>query len=71
MRELDRGETFIVTRNGKPVGELRPIRPRQFVPTVALQHALRGVGPIDPDELRTDIDAILDQDPTPRVWRDD
>ena len=25
MRELDRGEDFIVTRNGVPVGELRPI----------------------------------------------
>ena len=71
MRALDLGESFIVTRNGKPVGELRPIRPRQFVPAARLQAALRGVGPIDPDELRADVDAILDQDPTPRVWQDD
>jgi len=28
MRTLDRGETFTVTRNGVPVGELRPL-PRQ------------------------------------------
>ncbi len=32
MRALDAGEDFIVTRNGKPVGELRPYKPRQFVP---------------------------------------
>jgi len=68
MRELDRGETFVITRNGKPVGELRPVRPRQFVPVRALQASLRGVGPIDPERFRTDVDAVLDQDPTPRAW---
>ncbi|MEP7114915.1 MAG: type II toxin-antitoxin system prevent-host-death family antitoxin, partial [Ilumatobacteraceae bacterium] len=26
MRRLDHGETFIVTRNGTPVGELTPMR---------------------------------------------
>src|SRR6266540_192181 len=31
MRALDRGETFVVTRNGVPVGELTPLRQRQFV----------------------------------------
>jgi antitoxin (DNA-binding transcriptional repressor) of toxin-antitoxin stability system len=31
MRALDRGETFIVTRNGVPVGELQPLRARRFV----------------------------------------
>jgi len=71
MRELDRGEEFVVTRNGVPVGELRPIRPRQFVPTRTLQAALRGVGPLDPDQFRADVDSILDQDPTPRAWPDD
>jgi prevent-host-death family protein len=68
MRELDRGETFVITRNGKPVGELRPVRPRQFVPVGALQTALRGVGPIDPERFRADVDAVVDQDPTPRAW---
>jgi len=71
MRELDRGEKFIVTRNGAPVGELRPIRPRQFVPTGTLQAALRGVGPIDPRRFREDIDRYVDQDPTPRAWPDE
>ena len=71
MRELDRGEDFIVTSNGRPVGELRPIRPRKFVSTSVLQAALRGAGRIDPDEFRADIDEILDQDPTPPQWRED
>ena len=30
MRALDRGEVFLVTRNGIPVGELRPAQ-RRFV----------------------------------------
>lgn len=71
MRELDRGEEFIVTRNGVPVGELRPVRPRQFVPTSTLQAALRGVGYIDPKRFREDIDRYIDQDPTPRAWPDE
>src|SRR5580658_6672882 len=31
MRGLDRGETFVVTRHGVPVGELTPLRRRRFV----------------------------------------
>ena len=31
MRRLDQGETFIVTRNGMPVGELSPLRRLRFV----------------------------------------
>ena len=70
MRALDRGEEFIVTSNGKPVGELRPIRPRQFVPVAAIQASLRGVGEIDAKQFFEDIDSIADQDPTPRFWDD-
>ena len=33
MRALDRGEDFIVTSNGEPVGELRPVGRRYFVST--------------------------------------
>jgi antitoxin (DNA-binding transcriptional repressor) of toxin-antitoxin stability system len=71
MRALDRGEDFIVTRNGEPVGELRPYRRRRFVPTEVVQEALQGVGPIDPERFRADIDRYVDQDPTPRFWRED
>lgn len=70
MRALDRGEEFTVTRNGRPVGELRPVRPRQFVRTEVLREALRGTGAVDAKRFREDVNAILDQDPTPRVWRE-
>jgi antitoxin (DNA-binding transcriptional repressor) of toxin-antitoxin stability system len=68
MRELDRGESFIVTRNGAPVGELRPIRRRQFVPAEVAIAAFAGVGHIDHRQFRVDIDRFVDQDPTPRAW---
>ncbi len=66
MRALDRGESFVVTRNGVPVGELSPTSPRRFVSADAALAAFRGAPAIDPLRLRADIDALLDQDPTPR-----
>jgi predicted nucleic acid-binding protein len=35
MRALDRGESFVVTRNGVAVAELMPLRQRRFVPAEA------------------------------------
>jgi prevent-host-death family protein len=66
MRALDAGEDFIVTRNGTPVGELRPYLRRQFVPTKQIVAAFKNVPSIDYEELRADLDAVVDQDPTPR-----
>jgi prevent-host-death family protein len=66
MRALDRGEDFIVTRNGIPVGELRPVR-RRFVDRAVILEAFGGAAPIDPARFRTDVDAILDQDVEPRA----
>ncbi len=66
MRALDAGETFVITRNGVPVGELTPIRRRRFVSTAAALAALRHAPPIDFEQFRADVDAVLDQDPTPR-----
>jgi antitoxin (DNA-binding transcriptional repressor) of toxin-antitoxin stability system len=67
MRALDRGESFVVTRNGVPVGELAPIRQRQFVAAEAAVEAFRGAAPIALERFRSDVDAPLDQDPTPRA----
>lgn len=66
MRALDEGEDFVVTRNGRPVGELRPYRRRQFVPRETLLALLAGAPHIDYERFRADVDALLDQDPTPR-----
>ena len=67
MRRLDAGESFVVTRNGTPVGELRPIRRQRFVKTELLRAMLGGAPPIDYDQLRADLDEHVDQDPTPRA----
>jgi prevent-host-death family protein len=66
MRALDRGESFVVTRNGVPVGELTPLRERQFVAAEAAAAVFAGAPVIDFDHFRVDVDGFLDQDPTPR-----
>lgn len=66
MRALDRGEEFVVTRNGVPVGELRPLHRRRFIPKETLLGLLAGAPAVDYERFRSDVDAALDQDPTPR-----
>ena|SRR5262245_57123877 len=66
MRALDRGRSFVITRNGVPVGELIPLRQRMFVAAEAAVAAFRGAPPVDLAQLRKDLDAAVDQDPTPR-----
>jgi prevent-host-death family protein len=52
------GERVIVTRNGKPVAELRPIR--KGLPTAVVLEHRRRLPAMDPVRLRTDIDTVLD-----------
>ncbi len=66
MRALDAGETFRVTRNGVPVGELTPVRRRRYVARDTALAAFATAAPIDADQFRADVDGHLDQDPTPR-----
>jgi antitoxin (DNA-binding transcriptional repressor) of toxin-antitoxin stability system len=67
MRALDRGETFVVTRNGKPVGELTPLRERQFVSVETAIAHFRAAPRIDARRFRDDVDAWLDQRAAPRA----
>lgn len=66
MRALDKGKSFVVTRNGVPVGELSPLRQRVFVPADAVAAAFAGAPRIARARFRRDVDAILDQDADPR-----
>jgi antitoxin (DNA-binding transcriptional repressor) of toxin-antitoxin stability system len=66
MRALDRGEAFTVTRNGVPVGELVPVRPRVFVATESVVAAFTGAPRIARRRFRQNVDAVMSQDPTPR-----
>lgn len=67
MRALDKGESFIVTRNGVPAGELRPAQPRRFVSADVAVAAFAGAPAIDAARFREDVDAHVDQDPEPRA----
>lgn len=67
MRGLDSGQSYIVTRNGVPVGELRPIRRRQFVDKSLAQAAFAHVRALDGIRFRNDLDRIVSQEPDPRA----
>ena len=56
------GESFVVTRNGIPVAELRPVGTlrRSFVPKVDLAKQPAG-GHIDFKTFRADLDRLADQ----------
>ena len=66
MRRLDEGESFVVTRNGVPVGELAPLRRHRFVSAVAVVAIFRGAPAVDLDRLRADLDAVASQRHAPR-----
>lgn len=61
LREVEAGGTIVVTRNGTPVAELRPIRPRRFVLRATLAEAVARAPHIDAARFRADLDAVIDQ----------
>jgi prevent-host-death family protein len=67
MRAVDKGESFIVTRNGDPVGELTPLHRKRFVSAEAAAALFRTAPPVDYRRFREDLDAVTDQDATPRA----
>ncbi len=67
MRALGAGESFVVTSNGVPVGELSPLRPKRFVDAEALVAAFATAPRIEAERFRDDVDAVVDQDITPRA----
>lgn len=67
MRELDQGETFLITRNGVPVGELNPVRRRRFVTADSATAAFAAAPIIDGACFRSDLDSVVDQRSTPRA----
>ncbi len=61
LREVEGGETLVVTRNGTPVAELRPLGSARFVARERLAAATRRAVRIDAQRFRADVDALLDQ----------
>ena len=66
MRQLDQGESFVVTRNGIPVGELSPLHRHRFISAETAVAAFRGAPPIKFDRFRADLDRAASQETTPR-----
>jgi prevent-host-death family protein len=57
------GETFIVTRNGEPVAELRPMRAgrRTFITRDEVAGLATAAVRIDDRRFRDDLDRLIDQ----------
>lgn len=61
LREVEAGHTVVVTRNGTPIAELRPIRARRFALRSTLAEAAGRAPRIDAGRFREDLDAVIDQ----------
>jgi prevent-host-death family protein len=57
------GETFVVTRNGEPVAELRPLRAgrRTFISREEVAALAPAGARIDHRQFRADLDRLIDQ----------
>ena len=61
LREVQAGQALIVTRNGVPVAELRPIQRRRFVPRAPIAETAARAPRMDIGRFRADLDAFIDQ----------
>lgn len=52
---------MIVTRNGTPVAEIRPLPPRRFVARAVIADAAGRAPRIDATRFRKDLDDVVDQ----------
>jgi len=59
LERVEHGELIVVTRDGRPVAELRPL-PRRSPGPAELIARRQHLPPMDPESLRRDIDAVLD-----------
>lgn len=59
LDRVERGERVLVTRDGRPIAELRPL-PRRSARPEELIERWKRLPPVDPEALRRDIDAVID-----------
>lgn len=60
LERVARGETVVVTKDGRPIAELRPL-PRPGVGPAELIRRRTHLPNVDAGKLRADIDAVIDQ----------
>lgn len=56
---VQRGEHLTVTRSGRPVAELVPVR-RPALKATALLDRWQRLPVVDPEDLRRDVDTVVD-----------
>lgn len=59
LYRVEHGETLIVTRDGRPVAELGPLRRASASPAELIARR-RNLPHVDPTGLRADLDALID-----------
>jgi prevent-host-death family protein len=59
LRRVERGERIIVTRDGSPVAELRPL-PHPSVGPAELIRRRKHLPKVNPVSLQRDIDGLID-----------
>jgi prevent-host-death family protein len=59
LDRVEGGEAMTVTRDGRPIAELRPLARRPLQASLLLQR-WRSLPSVDPVRLRADIDDLLD-----------
>jgi prevent-host-death family protein len=62
MSSVEHGQTFIVTRNGTPIGELIPLRRHRTVTREQFVGASTNAPVIDAEGYRADLDAAMDNE---------
>lgn len=72
MRGLDKGESYVVTRNGVPVGDLTPVGRGEFATREVLNGIFRGAPAVDWAALKHDVrewfaDGAEESDPWERA----
>lgn len=61
LREVQSGRALVITRNGVPVAELRPVAAGRFVPRAVIAAAIPAAPAVDPAAFRADLDAVVDR----------
>lgn len=60
MDDVERGATYVITRAGKPVAELRPLaQRRRFVPMDEVVEAHRRLPPVNFTRMRAEADSFF------------
>jgi prevent-host-death family protein len=60
LDRVEAGEHITITRDGRAVARLEPLV-RRPLSAATLIERFRRLPPLDPQALRTDVDAVLDQ----------